>query len=69
MAFGWGWEALMKENPTYETVLQWNKKMKACKPEAFDWGKPIPDEPLAQGFDYYFVDGTINFAGSKTIEL
>jgi arylsulfatase A-like enzyme len=30
-------------------------------PEDFDWTKPIPDGPCAQGFDYYFGDGTINF--------
>ena len=29
--------------------------------EAFDWGKRIPDGPLAHGFDYYFGDTVINF--------
>jgi len=28
---------------------------------AFDWEKPIPDGPLAHGFDYYFGDDVPNF--------
>jgi arylsulfatase A len=58
---GWDWNALKRENAPTEDIVQWGKKKKAYKPEAFDWSKPIPDGPLAQGFDYYFGDGTINF--------
>ena len=58
---GWDWDALKKENAPTEEVVQWGKKKKAFTPEAFDWDKPVPDGPLAQGFDYYFGDGTINF--------
>jgi len=31
------------------------------RPEDFDWAKPIPDGPLAHGFDYSFGDEVINF--------
>jgi arylsulfatase A len=58
---GWDWDALKKDDAAHENVEQWGKKKKAYKPEAFDWSKPVPDGPLAQGFDYYFGDGTINF--------
>lgn len=58
---GWNWEALKVDAAAVETVEQWGKKRKAFRPEAFDWSKPVPDGPLAQGFGYYFGDGTINF--------
>ncbi|VGO18478.1 sulfatase family protein [Pontiella sulfatireligans] len=58
---GWNWDALKIDDTANTTVEQWGKKKKAYKPEAFDWSKPIPNGPLAQGFDYYFGDGTINF--------
>jgi arylsulfatase A-like enzyme len=58
---GWNWDALKKDDETSEIVTQWGKKKKVFKPAAFDWLKPIPDGPLAHGFDYYFGDGTINF--------
>ena len=37
-------------------------------PEAFDWSKPIPNGPLAQGFDYYFGDDVPNFPPYTWIE-
>jgi arylsulfatase A-like enzyme len=52
---GWDWASLRKPG-----VPAWSKK-NAGKPDDYDWSKPIPDGPLAQGFDYYFGDGTINF--------
>jgi len=54
---GWDWKALQKKNA---------KQIKEGKrtfygPEAYDWSKPIPDGPLAHGFDHYFGDTVINF--------
>ncbi|NIP17896.1 MAG: sulfatase-like hydrolase/transferase, partial [Xanthomonadales bacterium] len=54
---GWDWDAIKKPNA------------KAAKrPEDFDWSKPIPDGPLAHGFDYYFGDTVINFPPYGWIE-
>ncbi len=52
---GWDWDALRKPGAT-ETDSR-----NGGRPEDYDWSKPIPDGPTAQGFDYYFGDGTINF--------
>jgi len=52
---GWDWNALKRAE-----AAKWSKK-RPSRPEDFDWSQPIPDGPLAQGFDYYFGDGTINF--------
>ncbi len=52
---GWDWDAL--KNPEVPNLT----KQRPGRPEDFDWSRPIPDGPLAQGFDYYFGDGTINF--------
>ncbi|MEM0898007.1 MAG: arylsulfatase [Verrucomicrobiota bacterium] len=48
---GWDWDALRKDgtNP------------KSHEHTDFDWTRPIPDGPLAHGFDYYFGDAVINF--------
>jgi arylsulfatase A len=49
---GWDWDAIR------------NKEFRgknAITPDAFDWSQPIPDGPLAHGFDYYFGDTVINF--------
>lgn len=54
---GWDWNAIKKPaaKPREEgTQPVWG-------PEAFDWSQPIPDGPLAKGFDYYFGDDVINF--------
>jgi arylsulfatase A len=48
---GWDWDAIRKTS----------KKKRAEPPEAFDWSQPIPDGPLAHGFDHYFGDAVINF--------
>lgn len=65
---GWGFKDVKRENAESEEVMQWGKKKKAYKPSAFDWSQPIPRGPLDQGFDYYFGDGTINFAPYCYIE-
>jgi arylsulfatase A-like enzyme len=52
---GWDWSSLLKEGvPVPSRYVE-------GRPEYFDWSKPIAEGPLAQGFDYYFGDGTINF--------
>lgn len=54
---GWDWDSVRK--PDAKPIGEGRKK--AWGPEAFDWNKPIPDGPLAHGFDYYFGDTVINF--------
>lgn len=61
---GWNWDAIRKPDA---------KKLGAGKrqyygPEAYHWDKPIPDGPLAHGFDYYFGDTVINFPPYGWIE-
>lgn len=58
---GWDWDAVRNPGAKATEVTQWNRKKKQWGPEAFDWTKPIPDGPLAHGFDYYFGDTVINF--------
>lgn len=48
---GWDWDALRKPGTPKDST----------RPEDFDWSKPIPDGPLAHGFDHYFGDAVINF--------
>ena len=54
---GWDWDAIKKPGATGTKV---GRKVQ-FGPEAFDWNKPIPDGPLAHGFDHYFGDTVINF--------
>ena len=54
---GWDWPAIRKPN----AKPQKSGRRAVYSPEAFDWSKPIPDGPLAHGFDYYFGDTVINF--------
>jgi len=51
---GWNWNAI--------------RKSKGNGPGDFDWSKPIPDGPLAHGFDHYFGDEVINFPPYAWIE-
>jgi arylsulfatase A len=48
---GWDWDAIRKPGSPKRGIA----------PEDFDWSKPIPDGPLAHGFDHYFGDTVINF--------
>lgn len=48
---GWDWDAIRKPG----------SKKNAIDFDDFDWSKPIPDGPLAHGFDHYFGDTVINF--------
>lgn len=54
---GWNWDAVRK--PDAKPIKE--GKRSSWGPEAFDWTKPIPDGPLAHGFDHYFGDTVINF--------
>ena len=58
---GWDWDAIRKPNVKATEVGSGKRKRKQHGPDAFDWSKPIPDGPLAHGFDYYFGDTVINF--------
>ena len=63
---GWDWEAL--EKPGAEPYVYHPKGRTSYKPDALDWSKPIPDGPLAHGFDTYFGDAVINFPPYAWIE-
>jgi arylsulfatase A len=55
---GWDWDAIRKPDTP----------KKSHQHTDFDWTKPIPDGPLAHGFDYYFGDTVINFPPYAWIE-
>jgi arylsulfatase A len=62
---GMDWDSLKKPGAKMKTVPdpspnRTNTRL-AYGPDDFDWSKPVPDGPLAHGFDYYFGDGTVNF--------
>ena len=48
---GWDWDAIRKPG----------SRKRGISHNDFDWSKPIPDGPLAHGFDHYFGDTVINF--------
>jgi arylsulfatase A len=52
---GWNWEALRRPG------ARPGQNNQGYAPDAFDWSKPIPDGPLAHGFDSYFGDDVPNF--------
>ena len=54
---GWDWDA-----------IRTSESKKSYLPGDFDWSQPIPDGPLAQGFDHYFGDSVINFPPYAWIE-
>ena len=57
---GWDWDSIKKRGAKAIPIAE-NSKRKVWPHDAFDWNKPIPDGPLAHGFDYYFGDAVINF--------
>ena len=62
---GWDWQAIRRpEVPAREG----DGKSRTYPPEAFDWSQPIPDGPLAHGFDTYFGDDVPNFPPYAWIE-
>lgn len=54
---GWDWESI-RTSPAKASY----------RPQDFDWSRPIPDGPLAHGFDHYFGDSVINFPPYAWIE-
>ncbi|MDF1859719.1 MAG: arylsulfatase [Verrucomicrobiales bacterium] len=54
---GWDWAAIRKADA--KQIGDGRKKTWGA--DAFHWDKPIPDGPLAHGFDHYFGDTVINF--------
>jgi len=48
---GWDWDAIRKPGTPKKSI----------QPGDFDWTKPVPNGPLAHGFDHYFGDDVINF--------
>ena len=61
---GFGWQAIRK--PDAQPTKVGNRNTWAAN--AFDWSKPIPNGPLAHGFDYYFGDDVPNFPPYAWIE-
>ena len=55
---GWEWDAIPKPGTPKKSISH----------SDFDWTKPVPDGPLAHGFDYYFGDTVINFPPYAWIE-
>lgn len=58
---GWDWTAIRKPAAKGREVQSGKRKRKVWGPDDFDWSMPIPDGPLAHGFDHYFGDTVINF--------
>ncbi len=54
---GWNWNE-----------IRTNQNLKGLSPADFDWSRPIPDGPLAHGFDSYFGDDVPNFPPYAWIE-
>jgi arylsulfatase A len=65
---GWDWNAIKKPGAKPKVDPKDKRKRKTLGPEAYDWSKPIPDGPLAHGFDYYWGDTVINFPPYAWIE-
>ncbi len=55
---GWDWDAIRRPGTPPKSI----------QPGDFDWSKPVPDGPLAHGFDHYFGDTVINFPPYAWIE-
>jgi arylsulfatase A len=58
---GWDWKAIMRDGAK-------PNGQNGYAADDFDWTKPIPDGPLAHGFDYYFGDDVPNFPPYTWIE-
>lgn len=61
---GWDWQAIM--NPQAKSAER--DSLRVFSADDFDWSRPIPDGPLAHGFDSYFGDTVINFPPYGWIE-
>ncbi|MFT4511644.1 MAG: arylsulfatase A [Planctomycetota bacterium] len=58
---GWDWSGAKKKGAKPQ-------KGKGFAADQFDWSRPVPDGPLAHGFDYYFGDDVPNFPPYTWIE-
>lgn len=65
---GWDWPAIRKPDAKPMKRKKGRGTQTFWGADAFDWSKPIPDGPLAHGFDYYFGDSVINFPPYAWIE-
>jgi arylsulfatase A len=65
---GWDWPAIRKPDAKPMKRKKGRGTQTFWGADAFDWSKPIPDGPLANGFDYYFGDSVINFPPYAWIE-
>lgn len=63
---GWDWNSILTEEG--RAFAKSKQKRPVFRPEHIDWSKPIPDGPLAHGFDTYFGDTVINFPPYAWIE-
>ncbi len=61
---GWDWDAIRHPDAKPKSV----GTNEAWSADAFDWTLPIPDGPLAHGFDSYFGDDVPNFPPYTWIE-
>jgi len=61
---GWDWAAIRK--PEAQPIGEGRRQ--SWGPEAFEWSKPIPDGPLAHGFDHDSAATEINFPPYAWIE-
>lgn len=64
---GWDWTAIRHQG-VRQTTSGANGKQRYWGYDALDWTRPIPDGPLAHGFDHYFGDTVINFPPYTWIE-
>ncbi len=62
---GWDWKAIQKPEAKQ---IEINGKKRGSAADAFDWSRPIPNGPLAHGFDHYFGDDVPNFPPYTWIE-
>lgn len=58
---GWDWAAIRKPGATPKTRKKGRRQQKFWGADDFNWDQPIPNGPLAHGFDHYFGDAVINF--------
>lgn len=58
---GWDWAAIRKPDAVPQTRQKGRRQQQYWGADDFFWDRPIPDGPLAHGFDHYFGDAVINF--------
>ncbi|MEM9080603.1 MAG: sulfatase-like hydrolase/transferase [Verrucomicrobiota bacterium] len=58
---GWNWSALHKPQAQAQKFKTDKRTITYWPHDQLDWSRPIPNGPLAHGFDHYFGDNVINF--------